>query len=179
MNSPLDFIHLLEQHSNVECREKTIERNEYLTKAGSIENHIYVVLSGAVRAFYVSDKEEFTIRFGYQDSIINSISSFITQEPSELYIQALRKTTVKLIPRSAYNDFVNSSKEILQIHNALISGVVVSQMERELDLLTASPLDRYQRVLQRSPQLFQEIPLKYIASYLRMTPETLSRLRSS
>ena len=52
-------------------------------------------------------------------------------------------------------------------------------MERELDLLTSSPHERIQRVLKRSPQVFQEIPAKYIASYLRMTPETLSRILNS
>jgi CRP/FNR family transcriptional regulator, anaerobic regulatory protein len=56
--------------------------------------------------------------------------------------------------------------------------LVVQQMQRELDLLTASPIERYRRVIARSPQLFQEVPLKYIADYLRMTPETLSRLRA-
>jgi len=62
---------------------------------------------------------------------------------------------------------------------ALLETLVVQQMERELDLLTPSPLGRLARVQQRSPHLFQEIPLKYIASYLRMTPETLSRIRNS
>tara|TARA_B100000508_G_scaffold140954_1_gene144535 strand:- start:16832 stop:17248 length:417 start_codon:yes stop_codon:yes gene_type:complete len=138
-----------------------------------------VILKGGVRAFYVSDKEEFTIRFGYKDSIINSLASFVSQQPSDLYLQALRSTEVKMIPRAPYFDFVHSSFEILKMHNELMTGVVVSQLERELDLLTTSPLGRYERVLERSPQLFQEIPLKYIASYLRMTPETLSRLRSS
>jgi len=55
----------------------------------------------------------------------------------------------------------------------------LQQMERERDLLTSSPMERYLRVKDRSPQLFQEIPNKYIASYLRMTPETLSRLKKS
>jgi hypothetical protein len=54
----------------------------------------------------------------------------------------------------------------------------VQQMEREIDLLTTSPAERIARVRERSPQLFQEVPLKYIASYLRMTPETLSRMIS-
>jgi hypothetical protein len=53
------------------------------------------------------------------------------------------------------------------------------QVAREIDLLTDSPTMRLERILKRSPQLFNEIPLKYIASYLRMTPETLSRIRKS
>lgn len=60
-----------------------------------------------------------------------------------------------------------------------MNGLLNSMLEREIDLLTSSPFERYNRILERSPQVFQEIPLKYIASYLRMTPETLSRLRKS
>ena len=62
---------------------------------------------------------------------------------------------------------------------SLIENLIVQQLEREIDILTTSPEERYNRVLKRSPKLFQQIPAKYIASYLRMTPETLSRIRKS
>ncbi len=55
--------------------------------------------------------------------------------------------------------------------------LTLQQLEREIDILTKSPKERYERVLRRSPQLFQEIPNKHIANYLRMSPETLSRLK--
>ncbi len=57
--------------------------------------------------------------------------------------------------------------------------LIYEQLEREKDILIHSPRKRYERVLKRSPQLFQEIPHKYIASYLRMSPETLSRIKKS
>jgi len=60
-----------------------------------------------------------------------------------------------------------------------LEQLTLQQLEREKDILTSSPLERYKRVLKRSPQLFQEIPNKYIADYLRMTPETLSRIKKS
>ena len=59
----------------------------------------------------------------------------------------------------------------------MLENLVVQQIEREKDLLTQSPRERYERVLKRSPQLFQEVANKYIATYLRMSPETLSRLK--
>ena len=62
---------------------------------------------------------------------------------------------------------------------AILENLVQQQMDREKDLLIDSPLERYNRVLKRSPKLFQEIPHKYIANYLRMSPETLSRLKKS
>jgi CRP-like cAMP-binding protein len=74
---------------------------------------------------------------------------------------------------------VNESQESLQQYTALLESLITQQIDREVDLLITSPTVRLTRVLQRSPNLFQEVPLKYIASYLRMTPETLSRIRSS
>ena len=78
-----------------------------------------------------------------------------------------------------FNEFINSSGDNMQLWNSILSFTVTSLLDRELDLLVASPAERYKRVLQRSPRLFQEIPHKYIASYLRMAPETLSRLLKS
>lgn len=156
----------------------TFAKNEYLSEEGSINNDLFFVISGAVRAIYVSDKEEFTIRFGYKDSVIASLDSFLTNAPSNFFIQALRKTEVYTINRNDYFKFIHSSEQLLAIHAKLMEGLVVNMLDREIDLLTSSPMERYNRLMKRSPQVFQEIPLKYIASYLRMTPETLSRLRN-
>ncbi|MNY67885.1 hypothetical protein D3C86_2055530 [compost metagenome] len=61
----------------------------------------------------------------------------------------------------------------------ILENLAVQQLEREIDLLKNSPKERYERVLKRSPQLFQESPNRHIANYLRMSPETLSRLKKS
>lgn len=61
----------------------------------------------------------------------------------------------------------------------ILENLLLQQIEREIDILTNSPKERYLRVLKRSPLLFQEIPHKHIANYLRMSPETLSRLKKS
>ena len=158
---------------------KVYSKGEYLIREGQVEQSIYFIEAGAVRVFHLTEFEDQTIRFGYEGSIITSLSSFITGNPSEFYIEALRKTSVKIIPKQLLLEIVNEGAETLQQYNKLLERLIVQQMEREIDLLTESPTKRLQRVLDRSPNLFQEIPLKYIASYLRMTPETLSRIRNS
>jgi len=153
----------------------SVDRGGYLLAEGEVEQYLYLLQSGAVRIFLNTDGEEQTIRFGYTGSVINSLSSFLTGKPSEFFIEAVRKSTFKRLPKERL--------ELLIGHQPLayarfMEQVLVQQVERELDLLTASPAHRLQRVLDRSPNLFQEIPLKYIASYLRMTAETLSRVRN-
>ena len=158
---------------------KTLSKGEFLIREGQVEQSLYFIETGAVRVVHVTEFEEQTIRFGYEGSMITSLSSFITGKPSEFYIEALRKTTLKLLGRSQLYEMVNASPESVSQYNKLLESLIVQQVEREIDLLTESPVKRLQRVLDRSPNLFQEIPLKYIASYLRMTPETLSRIRNS
>ena len=86
-----------------------------------------------------------------------------------------------MLPKINFNKYLENDPAslllLLLLWKQILELLVYQQMEREIDLLTYSPQKRYERVLQRSPQLFQEIPSKYIASYLRMSPETLSRLK--
>ena len=159
-------------------RKKEIQKGEFLTKEGDIERNLYLVESGAVRVFYLSEFDEHIIRFGYEGSLINSLSSFIKEQPSEFYIEAIRKTTLKVISKSELINLRNESDENLRQYIELLESLVTQQIDREIDLLITSPTERIKRVLDRSPNLFQHVPLKYIASYLRMKPETLSRIRN-
>lgn len=159
--------------------ELELKRNEYLKVAGSIDTNIYHVKEGSLRVFVMDENEEHTIRFGYQNNIIAALDSYISNEPSEMYIQALKKTRLKVISKDKFEALILSSPELTKTWYSILEHLIFGQLERERDLLTSSPIERYKRVLKRSPQLFQEIPNKYIASYLRMTPETLSRIKKS
>lgn len=170
---------LLSNHPNIQKRAITLNRGAFLIRQGEVEREIYFIHSGAIHAFYVSEHEEHTIRFGYKDSLMTSIPSFYNGEPSQLYLQAIRKTEVTAFSRQSFFDELHQSEEMMTFYLKSLEQLAAQQMERELDLLTSSPHERIQRVLKRSPQVFQEIPSKYIASYLRMTPETLSRILNS
>jgi len=162
-----------------EGKEQVYAKGGMIIREGDVEEHVYYIVTGAVRAIYLSEFEEQTIRFGYEGSIINSLASFLKRAPSEFYIEAMRRTVVRSISRERFFSLVQESREHLQQYAAMLETTITQQIEREVDLLTASPAERLKRVLSRSPNLFQEVPLKYIASYLRMTPETLSRIRNS
>ena len=158
--------------------EIELQRNEYLKVKGSIDTNIYFVESGSLRIYIVEEFEEHTIRFGYQNNFVATLDSFITGQPSDYYIQALKKTQVKVINKSTFQDLLKQEK-FQNVWSELLEQLVLRQLERERDILISSPVERYKRVVDRSPQLFQEIPNKYIADYLRMTPETLSRIKKS
>lgn len=166
-------------NNNLWDKEIILERNDYLKTKGSIDTNLYLVTKGSLRIFVIDAHEEHTIRFGYKNNLIAALDSFLNEKPSDFYIQALKKTKVKVISKQNYYTFIESSSANKKLWLNILERFVLQQMERERDILTASPVERYHRVLKRSPQLFQEIPDKYIASYLRMTPETLSRIKKS
>lgn len=156
-----------------------VERGKFLIRKGEVERYIYYVEMGALRAFLISEDEEFTIRFGYAGSFMTSLPSYFDESPSDLYIQVIRKAKLLRTTRSAFESYINRDITSMRLYQDTLKGLIGSFLAREVDLLTQSPTLRIQRLLSRSPQVFQEIPHKYIASYLRMSPETLSRLLNS
>jgi CRP/FNR family transcriptional regulator, anaerobic regulatory protein len=156
-----------------------LKRNEFLKKDGETDTNIYYVEKGSLNIFILDQAQEQTIRFGYEKDLIVALDSFISEKPSLLYIQAIKASQVMKITKKQLMDLVKESEENQKLWIKILEQLILQQKEREIDILISSPLARYNRVLKRSPQLFQQIPHKYIANYLRMTPETLSRLKKS
>lgn len=159
--------------------EVTLKRNVFLHQAGDVCSDVYQLLEGSMRVFIMDEGEEQTIRLIYGNDLFAVLDSHISGQPTTFYVQALKKTRLRAVGHAAYTRLIERSSENKTLWNTLLTAMVYQQLERETDILTTSPKARYERVLKRSPRLFQEIPHKYIASYLRMTPETLSRLKKS
>ena len=164
----------------IDLSEKTItiDRNEFLKVKGSIDTNVYYVESGTLRVFVLDKYEEQIIRFGYKENLIVPLDSFLTGKPSDLFIQAIKRSVIKVITKPQIERFLETDTN-RRLWTEILENLVIQQMEREVDILTNSPKERYERVLKRSPQLFQEIPNRHIANYLRMSAETLSRLKKS
>jgi CRP-like cAMP-binding protein len=156
-----------------------LNRGDQLCSFNGLEKHLWYVQEGGLRAYVIIEGEEQDIRFGYTGTFITSIVSFLRQEPSDICIEAIRKSKLIGIPRTKIIAELDTNIAFQHWWRNTLEQLIVQQFEREQDLLFPNPADRYKRVLKRSPQVFQHIPLKYIASYLRMSPETLSRLRNS
>jgi len=171
----LDFVEAIQAAFRERAVVQTFKKGQFLRAAGEHENQLFYIEEGAVKIYYLSELGEHIIRLGYPGSMLNSLSAYLSGAISELYIEAIRETKVRVLNREQINDVMSNSSAYAKFLEALL----VQQLERELDLLQDSPSQRLERVLSRSPHLFQHVPLKYIAAYLRMSPETLSRIRKS
>lgn len=178
MNFEEQLYQLFSKHDLFE-EEIKLKRNELLKEENSIDTNIYYIKDGSLKVSVFINNNEQIIRFGYQNNFVVALDSFLTHKPSKLYIQAIKQCEVLVIPKVLFTEFIEKDIAHLRLWNAILENLVSQQMEREMDLLTASSRERYLRVLNRSPKVFQEIPHGLIASYLRMSPETLSRLKKS
>ena len=156
-----------------------LKENLFEKSIGSVDTNLYFLEEGSMKVSILDDGEERIIRFGYRNNWLVAIDSFLTNLPSPFEFKALKRTKIHVLSKNQFEEILNSNSNFMQTWNDILQDLVLQQMEREIDLLTHSPKDRYKRVLKRSPQLFQEISNHQIAKYLRMSPETLSRLKKS
>jgi len=169
----------LELFQDILKKKIVLKRNEYLKLPGKVDSNIYFIESGSLKISIENEDSEQIIRFGYDGNIIVSLDSFITGKASDFSIQAIKKTELWQADKKDFFQKVYSSPENMKIYIQIIEDLILQQMERERDLLIESPKERYLRVFKRNPKLFQIIPNKHIANYLRMSPETYSRLKKS
>src|SRR5690554_8118920 len=87
------YIRNLFETNNLFEKRKTLSRNEYLKPGGTIDTNIYLIEEGSLKISVYKDSEEQIIRFGYKDNFIVALDSFLTEQPSEFYIQAIKKTS--------------------------------------------------------------------------------------
>ncbi|MGB3800066.1 MAG: Crp/Fnr family transcriptional regulator [Lewinella sp.] len=172
----LTSIYELLDAAGIWTRSRTLKRGEYLMLPGHRDRDLYYVTSGTLVATANIDGEEQCMRFGYAGDIVAAIDTHIGGEASTFGIKALRRSELRIAGYTDYRAFMHADPERRLVWEQSMEWLIQGLLEREIDLLTPSPEDRYRRVLARSPRLFQEVPAKYIANYLRMTPETLSRI---
>lgn len=159
--------------------ELFFNRWEYIKNANSIDTNLYFIEKGCVRVYFLEDSHEHALYFGYEGSLVSDLNSFFSESKSSLIIQCINKTKVKVISKARFNDFIQNHPSNSQLWIDVLSELSLWHLERQKDLLINSPSERFNRTLLRQPLLFQKVPHKYIASYLRMTPESFSRLQKS
>ena len=158
-------------------KERTFKKGEFLCRHGQVENYLSVIYKGTCRGFYSKDGEEVSVVFMFKNDYVSAYYSFLTERPSLMSIQALTAVHVLSISKTDLDKLCDNYKTIERIGRLNAERIYRRKEEREVALLTMSATERYIDLLNRHPKLLKEIPLKYIASYLGIKPESLSRIR--
>lgn len=160
-------------------REK-IKKNDFTIKSGDFENYVYFIENGFLRYWTIcppnSTKEQ-TIWFGAPGEFASSYFSLKNKKPSYMNIQAITDCTIWKLSRQDLAHLYNISLNLNKIARVFLEETFTSLLHRETQLLGLSCEDLYRDLLNRNKGLIKEVPLKYIASYLGITPQTLSQIR--
>lgn len=155
----------------------TIKKGDFLLKSGKRCDRLSFVESGLLRIFAVTENKEVTQWISQKGYFSADISSFIFETPSRWTIQALVDTEVYAISKDDYNKLGNLVSKWHQFEKLFIVRCFIILEERIFSHLSMTAEERYAFFFQNNQELFNQVPLQYIASMLGMTPETFSRIR--
>lgn len=155
---------------------KEFKKNTVLLKEGELCNECYFVLKGLIRSYYVKDGDEVTTDFHIEEQAATP-SCYGTGKPSELYLECM-EDTIAMIGTPALEDSLLKQYPVLETMSRIMTDKIMAAYKEHLDLFKlASPEERYLHLVKNNPALIQRVPQYYIAAYLGMKPESLSRIR--
>lgn len=167
------------QDALYECLEEVVfAKNKYLVREGKICRYLYFLEAGALRGFYNHEEKEITHWFTFEEDFVTSFHSFITQKPAVENIQLLEGSVLYRISKEGLNTLMAQYHEIERLVRMVYEKYYIRLEERFVNAHFKTASERYQDLLQQTPHILERVPLGYIASYLGISPETLSRVRS-
>lgn len=157
-----------------------VKKNEYFLRAGDIPRRIGFNVSGLMRLFYIDSKgTEFIKHFCMENTLAISFSAFLLREESKFYIQAIEDTNLLTIDYETYREILDSHVCWQIVSRKLAELLYIIKEKREYELLMNSAQERYLQFLEDYPNLEHRLTNYHIASYLGITPESLSRIRTN
>ena len=163
--------------------ESILIREEYpkgtiALNQGEIAHEIVFVGKGMLRQYYYKNGKDVTEHFSYEGCILMCLESFLKQEPTRLIIETIEPAIIYLFPYDMIQKLTKENWEINMFYRKILEfSLIVSQIKAD-SWRFETARERYNLLLERHPEIIKRAPLSYIASYLLMTPETLSRVRS-
>lgn len=157
---------------------KKIRKNQFLLNEGNICRHIGFVNFGCLREYTIDNKgNEHIVQFAIEDWWVSDLNSFLSGLPSKYNIDALQDSEVFLLEKSAREELLHNCPKMERFFRLLIEANHVANYQRIADTLSASAEERYLKFIKTYPKLYEQIPQNQIASFLGITPQSLSRIR--
>jgi len=150
-----------------------------ILNAGEVCKHSYFVNSGLLRNFNINDNiVEHVLSFACEGWWIGDMYSLLSQKPGQLFIEVLEDAEVVLLSKEKQEQLYYEIPKLERFFRILTENSLVANQERLMDNLSLSAEDRFEKFCKRYPALIQRVPQKQIASYIGVTPEFFSKMKS-
>lgn len=167
------------QNALEDCfKEVVLPKNEFLVTEGKVCRYLYFLQQGALRGFYILDGKEITHWFGFENDFVTSFHSFITGQPAVENIQLMEGCILWAISKETLAELFNRYHEIERLVRIAYEKYYIRLEERYVNAQFKTATERYENLLLHTPHIVERVPLGYISSYLGISQETLSRIRS-
>ncbi|MEO9892451.1 Crp/Fnr family transcriptional regulator [Aurantibacter sp.] len=157
---------------------KTIKSGDYFLRQGKTARNIAFIEKGILRLFYLNDGKEVTNCFCRENTFTTSYKSLITQQESDMSIQAIEDSKLIILSYDSLQKLFKKDLFWQQIGRLAAENEFIISESHNRFLKDLSATDRYLQILKNDKELLQRVPLNYLASYLQVAPETLSRIRN-
>ena len=157
-------------------KSKTISKGNFLLKQNATCKDLVFVEKGCLRLYYIKDEIEVSVWFAFQHSSAIEIYSFISGNPSNYFLQAIEDSEVLYLPKTELNKLYQSQPGMQEMMRNFWEDVILNLINRFTALQTDSAEKRYLDLLNK-PAYLESIPQKYLASFIGVTPTSLSRIR--
>lgn len=159
-------------------KHRVLRKRQYLLQAGDVCRYENYIIKGCLRAYTVDNKgEEHIAMFGMEDWWISDLYSFLTETPATQHIDALEDTEVFSIEKKDLENLYKEVPKFDRLMRILLQNAFVANQNRILASISHTAEEQYVAFIQKYPSLEQRVPQHQIASYLGITPETISRIR--
>lgn len=156
-----------------------VEKNELLVIRGQTSQRTFFVGKGCLRIFFITeDGQEATRYIAFENNFATALCSFISNEPSLEFIQALEPTTLLYISHKDFYHLLETIPAWEKFYRHYLENAYVNNTNRLMSFLTLDATERYKLLLDTHPKIVQRLPNKVVATYLNISQETLSRLKS-
>lgn len=157
----------------------SVRKNEFLVSHGQLGQHLYFVKKGCIRIFFINEEGHESTRFlALENHFTSALVSFITEVPSVEYVQALENSELLCINRKDFFFLLQKFPVWEQFYRHYLEFAYVTNTNRLMSFITMDAKTRYENLLKERPIIVKRLPNKVIASYLNISQETLSRLKS-
>ncbi len=160
-------------------KTKKTKRNEYLLREGEICKHFYFVNKGCIRLFNINkDGEEGTRYFHFEDAFGTALPSLINQKPSYECMQTIEPSELLVINRDDYFHLVDTVPQFAFVYRQILESAYLKSQERIYCFQSLEAIEKVRWVMTNQSKWLTRLSNKMVASYLGLTPQTLSRLKS-